>query len=90
MTFSNKDFEKLSYEVRSRLSEKRFKHTEGVVKMAALLGSFCFPEKKDELIAAAYLHDVTKELSTEEHRKILLDHEVPLDREDINTEAILH
>ncbi len=90
MTFSKEDFEKLSYEVKSRLSEKRFKHTEGVVGMAVQLARYCLSNKEDELIAAAYLHDVTKELSIEEHRKILFDNKVMLDGEDINTEAILH
>jgi nicotinate-nucleotide adenylyltransferase len=90
MTFSSDDIEKLSLSVKARLGEKRYNHTVGVVKMAELLGSFCLPGKEDELIVAAYLHDVTKELSIEEHIKILSDYEVPLEKDDLNTEAILH
>ena len=63
--------DKLHSLVKSRLGEKRFLHTLGVVKMADFLGSKCLPEMIEELRYAAYLHDITKELSDDEQNALL-------------------
>ena len=62
---------KLHSLVKARLGEKRFNHTLGVVKMADFLGAKCLPEKREELAYAAYLHDITKELSDDEQNTLL-------------------
>lgn len=90
MTFSSEEISALSREVEGRLSPKRFLHTLGVVKMAEGLALLCLPEKKDELIVAAYLHDVTKELKPAEHLELLSEYNIPVTDEDLCTEAILH
>ena len=90
MTFSNEEIENLSLEIRSRLSEKRFKHTEGVVKMASYLGRMCIPDKVFELVCAAYLHDVTKELPVDGHYKLIAQYDLPVSEEDLEIEAVLH
>ena len=90
MTFSSEEIAALSREVEGRLSPKRFLHTLGIVKMAERLAGLCLPEKKDELIVAAYLHDVTKELKLSEHLDLLSVYDIPVTDEDLSTEAILH
>ena len=90
MTFSKNDIDRLSIEVGNRMSTRRFAHTLGVVKMAERLASLCLPNKSDELVCAAYLHDVTKELSYQEHIELINKGGLLLDGEDLNTEAILH
>ena len=90
MTFSQEKVEKLSNEIRSRLSVKRFKHTEGVVKMASYLGMMCIPDKVGELVCAAYLHDVTKELPLDIHYDLISQYDLPVSEEDLRTEAVLH
>ena len=62
---------KLHSLVKARLSEKRFAHTLGVVKMADYLGEKCLPDMREELAYAAYLHDITKELSDHEQNELL-------------------
>lgn len=90
MTFSNDEIKILALEVEKRLSRKRFLHTQGVVKMAEKLSGYCLPYKTDELLCAAYLHDVTKELPISEHIKLLSEGGAILSDEDMRTEAILH
>lgn len=57
----------LREKISGRMSGKRLAHTLAVEKMAVRLGELYCPEKKDVLAAAALLHDITKELSVEEH-----------------------
>ena len=52
--------------VRERMSEKRYIHTLGVMEMASRLGAYCLQEKTDELVCAALLHDVAKEMTDSE------------------------
>ena len=90
MTFSTDAIERLATEVGRRISKKRFSHTVGVARMAELLSAYCLPEKREELICAAYLHDVTKELSLDEHKKLISEYGLPVTDEDMSTDAILH
>ena len=52
------------------MSDKRRVHTLAVEDMAVRLGVIYAPDKINELRAAALLHDVTKELNTEEQLKL--------------------
>ena len=88
--FNKNQLEKLRQNIEGRLSEKRFAHTEGVVR-AALRIAKCFPEfDVSELAAAALLHDVTKELSVPEHCQLAEQYGTPFSDADIESEAILH
>jgi nicotinate-nucleotide adenylyltransferase len=49
------------------LSERRATHTLGVERMAARLARIYCPDKELKLRAMALLHDITKELSVDEH-----------------------
>lgn len=73
-----------------RMSEKRYRHTLEVEKMAARLGEIYVPEDVDMLRAAALLHDITKELTVEEHFKILRDHGIEVTDADRLSPKTLH
>ena len=72
------------------MSEYRFNHTAEVEKMAARLGELFVPEKLYILRAAALLHDITKELSTEEQIKLCNSHSIELTPLDIAAPRTLH
>lgn len=64
------DEAKIIEKVRASMSEKRFRHTEGCVKMAEALAKHY---GEDALLArrAAYLHDIAKEMPYEEQLKLI-------------------
>lgn len=74
MKYSEQMLDGLRNKVRSRMSERRFTHTAEVEIMVMRLGELYAPDKLDVLRAAALLHDITKELSTDEHIEILVSH----------------
>ena len=65
--FNDKALSALRLTVSKNISEKRYKHTLGVEKMARYLGEIILPDKVNELSAAALLHDIAKEHSYEDH-----------------------
>ena len=73
-----------------RMSEKRFRHTVEVEKMAARLAALYIPEKEDILRAAALLHDITKECSFDEHLKICRSGGIILSEYDTSAPKTLH
>ena len=81
---------KLREAVRLSMSEKRAFHTLAVERMAARLGEIYAPEKISVLRVAALLHDITKELSTEEHIKLCSEYGISLDDNDILAPKTLH
>lgn len=81
--------EELRHIVSTRMSEKRFKHTLGVEKLAAALGKLVMPECIDELRAAALLHDIAKELSNTETQR-LLSHVPGITDEDLKSPSVFH
>ena len=62
--------DQLREEITGKMSDFRLAHTLGVERMAKQLCRLYCPEKIEILCAAALLHDVTKELSAEEHIRI--------------------
>ena len=88
--FNQNQLENLRQNVKTRISEKRFVHTEGVVDAALRIAGY-FPELDvSELAAAAILHDATKELSVLEHCRLAEEYGAPFSDADIESEAILH
>ncbi len=65
--FSEEMLSYLRESVKNEMGEKRYFHTLEVEKMAARLGEIYAPEHISMLRAAALLHDITKERTTEEH-----------------------
>lgn len=82
--------ERLECEVKSRLSEKRFKHTLAVRDMALRLGKIYLPNQLSELEYAALLHDITKELSVEENISLIGDLWQSLSYEEKISPQIFH
>ena len=90
MTFSNEEIEALKCEIKKRLSEPRYLHTLGVARAASRLCELCLPSHTSEAAVAALLHDVTKEYSHEEQKRIIKEEDILIEGEDENTPAILH
>lgn len=65
--FSEEMLFSLRESVKNEMGEKRYFHTLEVEKMAARLGEIYAPNQISMLRAAALLHDITKERTTEEH-----------------------
>ena len=88
--FSSSELEELKISVRDRLSNKRFDHTLGVVRAARRLGEIFLPDKVSELVAAALLHDIAKEVSKEESAALITSSGVALTSEDFSITPIHH
>ena len=80
----------LAPKIKPYMSEKRYAHTLGVAKMARLLAECCLPSKMEELVAAAFLHDISKELPIEEQKRILSYEGIVLDADEIGSPEIFH
>ncbi len=76
--------------VRASMSDFRFNHTAEVEKMAVRIGELYAPESISLLRAAALLHDITKEKSTDEHLEILRENGVEITPLDILSPKTLH
>ena len=75
------------------LSEYRARHILEVEKMAVRLGEIYFPLSEirlNKLRAAALLHDITKELKTDEQVKLCEKYGIELSPCDINSPKTLH
>ncbi len=75
---------------RGEISSKRLFHTLEVEKMAERLGRIYAPDKLNTLRAAALLHDITKEYSTNLHLKICAEYNIPLTEQDVYAAKTLH
>lgn len=75
---------------RGEMSDKRYNHTLEVEKMAARIGALYAPDKINVLRAAALLHDVTKEYSTNLHLKVCAEKNIPLTECDVIASKTLH
>ena len=80
----------LRQRVSEGMSPKRFNHTAEVEKMAAYLGELYASDKVDVLRAAALLHDVTKEYSTDRQLQICALKDIPLDADALYAPKTLH
>jgi nicotinate-nucleotide adenylyltransferase len=75
--------------VRKALSPKRWKHTQGVVQLALTLAKrFGADQKKAH--CAALLHDIAKEVTSEEKIKLCRMYGVPLDEISVLQPDLLH
>lgn len=76
--------------MKTKMSGFRLAHTRGVEEMAARIGAIYCPQKVNLLRAAALLHDMTKELSAAEHKKILKKHGREMSEEMENSPPTQH
>ena len=90
MKFDETALDRLRESVSEGMSEKRFRHTAAVEKMAARLGELYAPDKIDILRAAALLHDITKEYSSEKQLQICRKFGIIISKQDILTPKTFH
>ncbi len=90
MKFEERQIDALRDEMSERLSKKRFAHTLGVEKMAALIGDKILPDKVDLLRVAALLHDISKEYSEAEHLYLLKKYDAVIDEGERSAEPLWH
>jgi len=76
--------------IRDQLSKNRYEHTLSVEKTVAYMGDIFLPLKKNELCAAALLHDITKEYSFEKQLKICNEFGIILRDDEKNVPEVLH
>lgn len=87
---TEKMLDSLREEISKRLSEKRFRHTVEVEKMAARLGALYAPEKIPMLRAAGLLHDLTKEYSSDRQLMICAQQALVISKEDLSAPKTFH
>lgn len=76
--------------IKPYMSEKRLKHTLGVAEMAEKLAAFSIPERTEELIVAALLHDISKELSHDEQMDMIKLDGILLEDDELCSPEIFH
>ncbi len=74
--FSEAALSRLRREVGKYMSAKRYAHTLAVEKEAEYIAEHVCPEKCSELRAAALLHDIAKELSSEKQLNYIRDFDI--------------
>ena len=82
MKFVDARNEELARAVEARLSPKRFSHTLAVKDAAIKLASYCLKGYSSEIESAALLHDIAKELPTEELISLIKNSKREIDEED--------
>lgn len=83
------EYEELYNDVKSILSEKRFKHTEGVVERAIEYAEI-YNVNIEDAKKAAIIHDIAKEFSKEQSYEILEKYGVPLDEVEEENFNLVH
>ena len=82
-------YEELYEDVKKILSEKRFKHTEGVVKRAVEYAKI-YNIDIETVKLAAVAHDIAKEFSEEENIKYICEYKIELDDIEKLNHNLLH
>ena len=83
------DYESIKAEVEKVLSARRFKHSASVADTAAALAEK-YGGDADEARLAGILHDITKELSPEEHMKLVRKYNITLDEDEKAAPKLWH
>ena len=82
-------YEELYNDVKRMLSEKRFKHSEGVVKRAIEYAKI-YNVDIETVKLAAIAHDIAKEFSKEENENYIREHGILLDEVETISHNLLH
>jgi len=90
MEINEKSIPQLRVRLEGTMSEKRYRHTLEVEKMAARLAALYAPEKEATLRVAALLHDITKEYSAEKQIEICEKHGFEVDWQMRSAPKTLH
>lgn len=76
--------------VRPYLTEKRYLHTESVVKESIRLGSMYLPGEENRLAAASWLHDITKKADYEKQLQYFSEFGIILRKDEMISPKIFH
>lgn len=87
---TEKMLDELRRDVGKDMSEKRLRHTLEVEKMAERLGELYAPDKIPTLRAAALLHDITKEKTTDEQILICAKYGLEVSRDELFAPKTFH
>jgi len=90
MKFNEAMLSALRQSIGADMSQKRLTHTLAVEKMAVRLGQLYAPDKTDILRAAALLHDITKEYSSDKQLQICQEFGIIISKQDILTPKTFH
>ena len=82
--------EQLRNAVKESMSPKRFVHTAAVEEMVERLCQLYCPQHTMQLRAAALLHDITKEISTEQQVALCKKYQLPVTPEDLCAPKTFH
>ena len=88
--FSESMLKELEAKVKEKLSEHRYIHTLGVRDAALKIADFCYDGDKNEIAAAAMLHDISKEYSTAEQFDMMQNSNYNLTDTDLMSEPVFH
>ena len=88
--YSEETLAALRNDVKKRMSEKRYNHTLEVEKMAHRIAELYAPDRVGLVRAAALLHDITKELSVEQHIDICNAHGIEVTEADCRASKMFH
>lgn len=83
------DYDTLYVDVRNILSEKRFKHSEGVVKRAIEYAKV-YNVDIETVKLASIAHDIAKELSAEAEQEYIYKYNIELDETEQNSHNLVH
>ena len=87
---TNELLSRVRAEVRTRLGDARFRHTEGVEREVEDLSALLLPNETGRLRIAALLHDITKEVRGQAQIDLCLSLGISLTEEELASPAILH
>lgn len=74
----NWNYEEINTYVKEHLSEKRYNHSLGVSKRAVQLANI-YGENEEKARLTGLMHDIAKEISEEEKRKFIQEHNIKID-----------
>jgi len=80
----------LSERVRPYLTGNRYEHTAAVAEEACRLGELFLPEKKNNLRAAAFLHDITKKADFEKQLQYCEEFGIITGSDDLLSPKVFH
>lgn len=83
------EFDELKEIVKSRLSEKRYIHSEGVVKRALEYAKI-YNVDEEKIMYIAIAHDIAKEFTKEENEECIKKYNIELDEIEKNNNSLLH
>ena len=90
MIFSENMLSELDIKMKCKLSDYRYAHTIGVKNAAIKIAEFCYCGDLSEIIAAAMLHDVSKEYSVAEQFDIMKKSGLNLSDTDFMSPQVFH